>query len=130
MYSFSFTVDTPLGPAPIEARIYPNAELLTAAARRYSPERPVPLLNGIVHRWSMMNLSDGVQFPEALVRLHEESLTMGIISHEAAHAALHIYETAWGHSPTCEDDEDFAYLLGDVARLLTLGTIPGANVND
>lgn len=52
----------------------------------------------------------------AIVRLARPNIGMGVLSHEMAHAAVHIHEMNTGGPVVQGEDEDFAWVLGDLVR--------------
>ena len=50
----------------------------------------------------------------AHIHLHREGLGVGLVSHEASHAAMHIYGIKHDDSIDVNDDEDIAYTIGDI----------------
>lgn len=70
---------------------------------------------GVCHRFHMAN--DPVL---AVIRLAPPNLGAGIVTHECAHAAVHLWQvqTMWDpkQSLVCENDEWFCWVLGDLVR--------------
>lgn len=70
---------------------------------------------GVCHRFEL--LYDGNSLPLcAIVRLAEPNLGVGIVSHELAHAALWVYELSEDKPLVCDNDEPFAWVLGELVR--------------
>lgn len=74
---------------------------------------------GLCERFEWQD-QDGNSRPDcATVRLAEPHLGVGIVSHEMAHAAVWIREldgNGEGEPLVCENDEPFAWVLGDLVR--------------
>lgn len=71
---------------------------------------------GICHRFELQD-KDGASKPLcSIVRLAEPNLGVGIVSHEMAHAALWVYELAEEKPLVCNNDEPFAWVLGELVR--------------
>lgn len=71
---------------------------------------------GVCHRFELLG-DTGESLPLcAIVRLAEPNLGMGIVSHEMAHAALWVYELAEDKPLVCDNDEPFAWVLGELVR--------------
>jgi hypothetical protein len=72
---------------------------------------------GICHRFEHYDRDGALQPLCAIVRLAEPNLGVGIISHELAHAAVWMWELANERTQlTCENDEQFAWVLGELVR--------------
>lgn len=71
---------------------------------------------GVCHRFEFLG-DKGESLPLcAIVRLAEPNLGVGIVSHEMAHAALWVYELAEDKPLVCDNDEPFAWILGELVR--------------
>ena len=112
-------------PRDVQVIVYDNVKGLRMAATRYdnrtkrtgkrqrgSYERTL----GVCHRFELLG-DKGQSMPLcAIVRLAEPNLGMGIVSHEMAHAALWVHELAEDKPLVCDDDEQFAWVLGELVR--------------
>lgn len=72
---------------------------------------------GVCHRFEWLTRT-GEKHPQcAIVRLAWPHLGVGIISHELVHAAVWMRELTEGETPlTCQNDETFAWVLGELVR--------------
>ena len=106
--------------------VYDSVKGLRIAASRYTnSDRPQlhrqrgEFANtlGVCHRFEWID-ADGNSKPLcAIVRLAVPNIGVGIISHEMCHAAVWVRELLVGESPlTADDDEWFAWVLGDLVR--------------
>lgn len=70
---------------------------------------------GICHRFHM---ADSPVY--AVVRLAPPNIGVGVVSHEMAHAAVHLWEIQHKWDPKvrlgCENDEWFCWVLGELVR--------------
>ncbi len=106
--------------------VYDNVKGLRTAASRYSNQNKNHRRRiygdyantlGVCHRFEWLNADDKSMALCAIVRLAEPNLGVGIVSHEMTHAAVWIRELAVGHEPlTCENDEEFAWLIGELVH--------------
>lgn len=124
-----FTINVEFETEPsraVRVVVYDNVKSLRSAATRYDnrtrsrrrKQRGLhPHTLGICHRFEDRD-KHGVTKPLcAIVRLAEPNLGVGIISHELAHATVWIRELNAGEAPlTADNDEPFAWLLGDLVR--------------
>lgn len=120
---FTITVYYADKPRGVRIKIHDNVAALRSAAtkhtqkwdsrkRKHSGELANVL--GICHRFHMMD--DPVC---ALIRLAPPHIGVGILAHELTHAAVHIFEieNQFREVPlTCENDEQFAWVLGELIR--------------
>lgn len=125
---FTVAVDAPQ-PREVRVVVYDSVKGLRIAASRYDnrnrPRRHRLRGNyahtlGVCHRFEWRNAETDESRPLcAIVRLAEPNLGVGIVSHEIAHAAVWIRELSQGPEPTpltCENDEEFCWLLGELVR--------------
>lgn len=122
---FTITVYYADKPRGVQIKIHDNVAALRSAATKYTQQwysRKQKQKNkgefattlGICHRFYMMN--DPVC---AIVRLAPPNIGVGILAHELTHAAVHILEIEdqfKGTPLTCENDEQFAWVLGELVR--------------
>lgn len=121
---FTITVNEARKPLAVQVKVHDSVAALRGAAKKYSQR--VSLQNegdfsdtlGICHRFHMAN--DPVV---ALVRLAPPHLGAGIVAHELTHAAVWMWEIHNKFSRdtplNCENDEWFAWVLGELVRLTT-----------
>jgi hypothetical protein len=107
-------------PRAVRVVVYDSVKGLRIAAARYDNTRRRGLYAdtlGVCHRFEWMN-ADGTPDPLcAIVRLAEPNLGVGVISHELAHVAVWMRELTEGDERlTCENDEQFCWVLGDLVR--------------
>ena len=119
----------PYGDGPeksIEIIVYNKKKQLRKAAAEYSGEN----MNGVLaichpythYAWSKKHkrLKNRPEPDSAIIRLCEKHCGIGVLTHEIAHAVVHI-ATAHRETPNEPgDDEDFAWLMGDFVRLAVL----------
>lgn len=120
---FTITVYYAEKPRGVRIKIHDNVAALRAATtkhtqkwdrRKKNVKGEFSELLGVCHRFHMMN--DPVC---AIVRLAPPNIGVGILSHELTHAAVHIreIENQFEDVPlTCENDEQFAWVLGELVR--------------
>lgn len=118
--TFTLTIagDYSTDPTPIrEARV---AIYATAAALNADAGERDGLVGGICHRWSTTDYAGTpVVRPEVgMIRLAYDHLGIGVVSHECAHLAVHVWNLDRPLGEVIDDDTDepFAWLLGDLVR--------------
>lgn len=114
-------------PTTVDVRIYDTLDAMRAAATRYSPGEDFSHAAGVTHCTtiervdSQGNTLDSNAHP--IIRLARDHLGTEVITHEMTHAASAIYGNHI-HPETLAVDvlhnanEDFAYLVGELARRL------------
>jgi len=113
-------------PREVRVVVYDHVKGLRIAASRYD-NRPRPRRRrlrgtysdtlGICHRFETLDDEGQPQPLCAIVRLARPNLGVGIITHELAHAAVWVWElTEKGKPLTCDNDEPFAWMLGELVR--------------
>lgn len=123
-----FTVHTTYEDVPREVRVvvYDSVSALRAAATRYDNAQRLRSKRlrdsnadtlGVCHRFELQDHKGNSKPPCAIVRYARPHTGAGIVSHELAHAAVWMRELHEGDKAlTCEDDEPFAWTLGDLVR--------------
>lgn len=113
-------------PRAVRVIVYDSVKGLRIAATRYENRTKSKRQKtrgdfaetlGLCHRFEVFDKA-GNRRPEcAIVRLAEPNLGVGIISHELCHAAVWMRELTVGEKPlTADDDEQFAWVLGELVR--------------
>lgn len=119
---FTITVHEARKPLAVRIKIHENHASLRGACKRYDKiygqgDEDFSEVLGICHRRHMAN--DPVC---CLVRLAPPEIGAGILTHELAHAAVHMWEIQHkfdGTALSCENDEWFAWVLGELVRQAT-----------
>jgi hypothetical protein len=111
-------------PRDVRVIVYDSIKGFRIAATRYDNTSKSKTRKGrgmnsntlaICHRFEL--LDDGKSLPLcSIVRLAEPNLGVGIVSHELAHAALWVYELSEDKPLVCDNDERFAWVLGELVR--------------
>lgn len=124
---FTITVHEARKPLAVQVKVYKNTAALRGAATQYSNNWPVLKKKtygefsdtlGICHRRHMAG--DPVC---AVVRLAPPHIGAGIVAHEMCHAAVHMWEIhhMFKDAPiTCDNDEWFCWVLGELVRQTTI----------
>lgn len=117
----SFIIQLPLDKnltTKIKINVYPNRE-------EYIKGTKDPESLGLCERyWAEDNHGTKLIHMRqiATISLIEGHLGAGIVSHEAAHAAVHIWLLLMGRKQLRDtNDEPFAYVLGDITRKIYNG---------
>lgn len=109
-------------PRDVRVIVYDSVKGLRIGATRHdnrsSSKRRGTYANtlGVCHRFELLDDKDESCPLCAIVRLAEPNLGIGIVSHELAHAALWVYELAEDKPLICDNDEPFAWILGELVR--------------
>lgn len=114
-------------PRAVRVVVYDSLKGLRIAATRYdnitrSKKKRLRNANsdalGICHRFEWFNEHDESQPVCAIVRLAKPHVGVGVLSHELAHATVWIRELNEPDAPplTCENDEEFCWILGELVR--------------
>lgn len=112
-------------PREVRVIVYDSIKGLRIAATRYDNTSKSKTRKGrgtysnalgVCHRFEWLNDKDESYPLCAIVRLAEPNLGVGIVSHELAHAALWVYELSEDKPLVCDNDEPFAWVLGELVR--------------
>lgn len=109
----------------VQVKVHENARALRSATTQYTRDKQTKAMNrvwptaaeeqllGVCHRFHMSDTSLC-----AIVRLAPPDIGIGIVSHELAHAAVHIHEIQhkFEEGVVCENDEFFCWVLGELVR--------------
>lgn len=111
-------------PMTVQVKVHESVAALRGAATKFErticpdeDHRDHSDILGVCHRFHME--TDPVV---ALVRLAPPYIGVGIMSHEMAHAAVWLWEIQnkfGGVALNCENDEWFAWVLGELVRATT-----------
>lgn len=101
----------------IDVEVYADAETMLSAAGHYGPFEDGT--DGICHCFT-----DGTE-PVALIRLHRGKLDIGVIAHEASHAAVHIAGVLTKR-PQKGDGEIIPWFVGELTTAIhaAVSTLP------
>lgn len=111
-------------PLAVQVKVHESTVSLQGAALRYARKHGYKDASdhkdtlGICHRYHMFD--DPVV---ALVRLAPPHIGAGIVAHEMTHAAVQLWEVhnEYKEVPiTCENDEWFCWILGELVRQTTI----------
>lgn len=109
----------------VEIRVYPDRSSLRRAARRYDRshdgETDWSGTLGVCHCFETYH---GPDYDErdplvCIIRLNQEDLNPGVVAHEATHAAVYIHDLAFGDGIHNGQDEDLAWLVGEITYRMT-----------
>lgn len=115
-------------PREVEFVVYKNISALRAAATRYDnhyKHTKDKKLNtnsdtlGICHSFEIIDENGNVKPQTGIVRVAIPHTGGGVVSHEIAHAVIHmcdISESSTLMEAGSQDNEDFAWTLGDLVR--------------
>lgn len=120
---FTITINTGRKPMAVRVKIHDNIAALRGAATRYDRGRPKEEQDhseilGVCHRmhWAGEKVV-------AIVRLAPPHIGAGMVAHELTHAAVWMWEIENKFSRkiplTCNNDEWFAWILGELVRCTT-----------
>lgn len=122
---FDITVEFEV-PRTVRIIVYDSVKGLRIAATRYENRTKSKSKRtrgdfaetlGLCHRFEAFDKAGNLRPECAIVRLAEPNLGVGIISHELCHAAVWMRELTVGEKPlTADDDEQFAWVLGELVR--------------
>lgn len=111
----------------VKVFIYENVADMREAAERYDRKTGIAENQdghadtlGVTHRFEWIDVDSNESKPQcAIIRLVKDHLTMRIISHEAAHAAVWIFQIDVNESPpnveNIDEEEHFCHLVSDIA---------------
>lgn len=122
---FTINIHEARKPLAVRVKVHDNVAALRSASTKYV-RRDDPKADpnfsdtlGICHRFHKMSTPLC-----AIVRLAPPHIGAGIVAHELTHAAVWIWEIEHKFSKkiplTCENDEWFAWILGDLVRHTTV----------
>ena len=103
-----FTIQTSwvLKPAKIRVTVHDSVQDMQKSTKTEH-------IGGLCERWHIDTKPlDGQTV--AHIHLHKGGLGSGLVSHEATHAATHIYKLGHKFDSLEDDDEPLAYTLGDI----------------
>lgn len=124
---FTITIHEARKPLAVQVKVHESTAALRGAALRYArrygyddhPDHKDTL--GICHRCHIYG--DPVV---ALVRLAPPHIGAGIVAHEMTHAAVQLWSVHHEYKDvpiTCENDEWFCWILGELVRQTTIQLI-------
>lgn len=111
-------------PLAVQVKVHESTAALRGAALRYARKHGYKDAAdhkdtlGVCHRYHMFD--DPVV---ALVRLAPPHIGAGIVAHEMTHAAVQVWEVHHEYKEvpiTCENDEWFCWVLGELVRQTTI----------
>lgn len=122
---FTVTIHEARKPLAVRVKIHDSIAALRGASKKftkvwYGKEASFAETLGICHRF---HLKDDPLC--AIVRLAPPHIGAGMVAHEMAHAAVWVWaiHNKFDETLTCENDEWFCWVLGELVRRTTLQLI-------
>lgn len=126
LVDFTITIHDVDGPLAVRVKVHDSLRSMRAACslsdRKFRTKKQREQKNrfkdtlGICHRFNMQSMRPVF----CIVRFAPEHVGAAMVAHEMAHAAVHLWAVKhkWDENIplTCENDEWFAWILGELVR--------------